>query len=184
MKIYWISVFKIPKLIIQDIEKLLKDFYGTKGRTLMVGQKWLGKRCVGQKTKGAGAKEYGELEWYVFHKTHMEPANKEKYYLDCTRLKNWNFWEVEKQGWLAETGNIWLIWEQMSDFFVAKVKNRQTVSSWFDNCGKNGPLCNFITIRHIFEANLSLRATNSEWFKGKNGDVQENGRWIGLKLQS
>lgn len=62
MKIYWISVFKIPKLIIQDIEKLLKDFYGTKGRTLMVGQKWLGKRCVGQKTKGAGAKEYGELE--------------------------------------------------------------------------------------------------------------------------
>lgn len=76
-------------------------------------------------------------------------------WIRSNRLKDKNFWEVDQCNQASWMWNYLLSTRGViRSRFVTKIGDGRSTSVWFDDWSRIGPLCNFITNRNIYEANL------------------------------
>ncbi|GJU30445.1 RNA-directed DNA polymerase, eukaryota, reverse transcriptase zinc-binding domain protein [Tanacetum coccineum] len=154
MQIYWSSVFILPKLVSDKIEKLMRGFLWSCGK-LRNGDakvKWEDVCCL--KIQGG---------------------------LGIKRLHMWNIALMSKHVWnvVSKKDSLWVKWvnayrlierrELLRDHIVYRIGNGTEVSLWFDNWSTFGPLIKHISKNDIFEAGLSLTC--------KIADIFVDGEW-------
>ncbi|GJX07924.1 RNA-directed DNA polymerase, eukaryota, reverse transcriptase zinc-binding domain protein [Tanacetum coccineum] len=150
MHIYWASVFLIPKTTVIDIEKALKGFL------------W----CHGDFKRGAT-----KVAWKIVC------APKSQGGLGIKRLRPWNeallyksIWEVDIEDSDSGTWKAILNLRSMIRNSVwKKIRNGRNTNMWFDKWCNEGPLCEMIPFRKIYEAmldekyNVADMIVNGEW---------------------
>ncbi|GJV27431.1 RNA-directed DNA polymerase, eukaryota, reverse transcriptase zinc-binding domain protein [Tanacetum coccineum] len=149
-RIYWASVFLLPKNVIDEINKVLKGFLWCNGdltRVLLIKQLW----------NVASKKNTLWVKWITTEK-----------------LKGRSIWEVSADsnssaGWkdllrLRDRVKVHLIW---------KIDNGETVNAWSDKWDTLGPICDIVSYRDIHEAELSSNTSVAQLVSTNGGNWPE-----------
>nr|GEX98287.1 hypothetical protein [Tanacetum cinerariifolium] len=131
IQVYWTSVFKLPKTLMKDIEKLFKGFL------------W----CHGDLQKGK-AKHI----WNIAAKKDSLWVK----WINIVKLKGRSVWEVDKQGsdsWMWK--NLLELRDEVRSHMQYKIGNGRSISIWHDNWTGIPTLDFFISRREIYAAGFS-----------------------------
>lgn len=161
IQVYWASVFLLPKTIIKDINKLLKNFLWNHGEVSRGKAKVAWKKVCKPKSQGGlGLKDLEVWNKATLVKNLWHVASDKNSlwvkWVNTVKLKGRNVWAVNEDvndSWSWRT--ILKIRDEVKEFCVMKVGNGCRTSVWFDNWSNIGPLHSIITHRDIYNARMS-----------------------------
>ncbi|GJV01914.1 RNA-directed DNA polymerase, eukaryota, reverse transcriptase zinc-binding domain protein [Tanacetum coccineum] len=175
LQVYWCSLFILPKLICETIDKMVKNFlWAREGNTSgMVSIGWK-EVCKPKSQGGLGLKPLCAWNEALMAKHLWNIAsNKDSIWvkwINIHKLKGRSFWD---DGVLK--GHSW-VWAQLLDlrdriknYVNVRIGNGSSCNVWFDKWNSNGPLSKLIDHRTIVQFGFSL--------KDKVCDLIQNGIW-------
>lgn len=175
MQIYWASVFILPKTVVKEINKHLKGFLWCQGDLTRGKAKvsWT-TICKPKDQGGLGIKDLQLWNEVLIMKHLWNIAAKKDTlwvkWINIEKLKGRNIWDVTEEnnnsmGW----NNILKLREKMRKHVVYKLGNGKSVSAWYDKWSIEGPLCDFISTREIYNARFMNSCTVDK--------LIQNGNW-------
>nr|GEX77632.1 hypothetical protein [Tanacetum cinerariifolium] len=139
IQVYWASVFKLPKNVMKDIEKLFKGFSWCRGMGLKPLEEWNKALLVKHLWNMAAKKDSLWVKW-----------------INIVKLKGRSVWEVDKQGsdcWMWK--NLLESIDEVRSHMQYKIENGRSISIWHDNWTGLPTLDSFISRREIYAAGFS-----------------------------
>ncbi|GJT80580.1 RNA-directed DNA polymerase, eukaryota, reverse transcriptase zinc-binding domain protein [Tanacetum coccineum] len=177
IQVYWASVFRLPKAVSKDIEKIFKSFLWNNGESINGKAKVSWKDvCQPKENGGLGFKPIDQWNKALLIKHLWNVANKKDTlwvkWVSMVKLKGRSVWEIEKQS------NDSSLWKNLMDlrgeirnFVQYKVGDGCSVSLWHDSWSMLPTLDTFISRREIFAAGFSNETTLAE------GIVDNKWKW-------
>ncbi|GJZ45128.1 pentatricopeptide repeat-containing protein [Tanacetum coccineum] len=189
---YWPSIYLIPKTVVKEIDKVMKNFLWSHGGNNCGKAKIAWKVVYRPKDQGGlGIKPL--REWNeVLLMTHIWKIIEQKQnlwvqWVNRVKLKGRNIWDIEidandSWGWKMLMG----LREKIKPRIFHNIGNGGNTSVWFDKWDHNGPLSNFRTKRDIYDARFKIKDMvvdlieetrwkwPSEWFD-RNSRIFKNG---------
>ncbi|XP_071716678.1 uncharacterized protein [Rutidosis leptorrhynchoides] len=151
LQVYWISMLVLPKCVVIDIERLMRNFL------------WGGYD---------GKRGFPKVAWSdVCH-------SKDQGGLGIRNIHDWNKSLISRYVWniLNKKDSLWSKWMHSyklshNNFWDLKpdVDSSHNTNLWFDNWHPAGPLCQYIRKRDIYASRLNLKCTVK--------DMMFNGEW-------
>ena len=162
MQVFWASVFSIPKTVIKDINKDLKGFLWCQGELTKGKAKvaW-DKICTPKDQGGLGLKSLQVWNEVLMIKQLWNIAAKKDSlwvkWVNVEKLKGRNIWEVScekncSSGWKS----ILNLRDKVRKHIFFKLRNGKTTSAWYDKWCLEGPLCDFLSARDIYDARFKV----------------------------
>ncbi|GJT19200.1 RNA-directed DNA polymerase, eukaryota, reverse transcriptase zinc-binding domain protein [Tanacetum coccineum] len=153
MQAYWAAVVKIPKAIVNDIDRVLKKFLWSNSEL---------------------SKERSKVAWKIVYKPKCEGGlglSLWVKWVNVVKLKGKSFWEVN------DGTDDSCTWRTLLDmrlkvrpFFVYSIGNGRDINMWSDNWCTIGHMRQFITNRMITDARINDNCALA--------DMMENGAWL------
>ncbi|GJR75133.1 RNA-directed DNA polymerase, eukaryota, reverse transcriptase zinc-binding domain protein [Tanacetum coccineum] len=128
ISVYWASVFKIPKIMIKEINGVLKRYLWSNGDTAKGKAKVSWKQvCMPKEFGGLGIKD----------------------------LKRWNEALLAKHLWniASKKDSLW-VKDKIAHNFQFKVRNRRNIHMWYDKWNEDGLLIDKVTNRDLYDARI------------------------------
>ena len=162
LHVYWASVFLLPQAVINDINKLLKNFLWSQGETSKGKAKVAWENiCKPKKQGGLGLKDIGVWNKAMITK-HLWNIAEDKNtlwvkWISTVKLKGRSIWAViedasDSWGWR----NILRLRQEVRQNIVTKVGDGKKASMWFDNWSSLGALNSIINYRDLYDVRLSI----------------------------
>ena len=158
-------MYFLPKLVIQDIDKVMKRFLWNVGEKGNVKAKIAWKVVCRPKDQGGlGIKPLKEWNEVLLMKHVWNIIiNKQSLWVQWVnrvKLKQRSFWSVE-----VESSDSWswkkflALRDKMRPFVWHELGNGQSTSVWFDKWDHKGPLSKFITSRDLYDARYNKESS-------------------------
>ncbi|GJW21869.1 RNA-directed DNA polymerase, eukaryota, reverse transcriptase zinc-binding domain protein [Tanacetum coccineum] len=165
IQVYWDSVFKLPKAVIKDIERIFKGFLWNQGE-LQKGKAKVSWKdvCQPKKYGGLGFKPLEQWNSALLVKHLWNVANKKDTlwvrWIHLVKLKGRSVWEIDKQS------NDSCLWKSLMDLrdgvrshMQYKVGNGYTISMWHDSWSLLPTLDTIVSRRKIYVVGFSNDAS-------------------------
>ena len=161
IQVYWASVFKLPKVVVRDLEKLFKGFMWSNG-DLQKGKAKVAWKDICQPKQNGGLGLKPLEQWndalLVKHLWNVASGKDSLWvkWIYSAKLKGKNVWEVQNKAndsWMWR--NLLDLREAVRKHMVYKIGDGNNVSIWNDTWGLQLPLDTILSRREIFEAGYS-----------------------------
>nr|KAJ0221381.1 hypothetical protein LSAT_V11C200050580 [Lactuca sativa] len=176
LPVYWASVVLLPKGIIKEVEKIMRNFLWSSGQSRKgVAKVSWNEICKPKMHGGLGLKNLKEWNiaflssriWKLISGQDSLWVKWVKFYL----LEGRSFWDVgskDKMSWSWR--NLLKIRPFLRDSFYSQIGNGKDTFMWFDNWHQLGPLSYVLSPREITNVGYNIR--------DKVSDVIVNENWI------
>lgn len=180
LQVYWTSIFLLPVSISNDIESIMRGFLWCHGELKRGKAKvnWVDV-CKPRTQGGLGIKPLktwniallSKHVWNIVARRNSLWVKWVYAHRLCDRRMNErNFWDIPAaQDTCWSWRKILHYRDDLRDHIVSKLGDGSMTSVWFDNWFPDGPLCQFISKRDIYESDMNLTS--------KVADVVINGEW-------
>ena len=177
LPVYWASVMLLPKGIIKEVEKLMRNFLWSSGQNSKgIAKVSWNDICKPKKYGGLGLKNLQDWNiallssriWKISSGHDSLWVKWVKFY----HLEGRSFWDVrakDKMSWSWR--NLLKIRPFLRDSFFYRIGNGENTFMWFDNWHKLGPLCYVLSPREISNAGYNIKDKVSEVI------VNDNWNW-------
>ncbi|XP_023746183.1 uncharacterized protein LOC111894340 [Lactuca sativa] len=177
LPVYWASVVLLPKGIIKEVEKIMRNFLWNSGQNCKgVAKVSWNKICKPKIYGGLGLKNLKDWNiallssrvWKLISGQNSLWVKWVNFYL----LEGRSFWDVgskDKMSWSWR--NLLKIRPFLRDFFYSQIGNGEKTFMWFDNWHQLGPLSYVLSPREITNAGYNIRDKVSDVI------VDENWNW-------
>ncbi|GKA23674.1 RNA-directed DNA polymerase, eukaryota, reverse transcriptase zinc-binding domain protein [Tanacetum coccineum] len=158
---YWCCVFLLPKTVINDINRIMKNFLWSQNDDSKGKAKVAWKAvCKPKNQGGLGLKDLFVWNNALLMKHLWNIANKKDTlwvkWVSTIKLKGVSIWVVQKEecdswGWK----NLLTIRDLIMSHVLSKIGNGKNTYMWYDNWSGLGPLINIISYRILYNARLN-----------------------------
>ncbi|GJZ72789.1 RNA-directed DNA polymerase, eukaryota, reverse transcriptase zinc-binding domain protein [Tanacetum coccineum] len=151
MQTYWASVYLIPKTVVKELDKIIKNFLWDKVSWKIV--------CRPKDQGGLGIKPLNEWNEVLLMKNIWKIVVQAQtlwvQWVNRVKLKGRSVWDID-----IDTNDSWgwkklmELRSKMKPHVFHKIRNGETTFVWYDKWNLCGPLSNFIS-RDIYDARFS-----------------------------
>ncbi|GKA75895.1 RNA-directed DNA polymerase, eukaryota, reverse transcriptase zinc-binding domain protein [Tanacetum coccineum] len=173
---YWCCVFLLPKTVINDINRIMKNFLWSQSDDSKGKAKVAWKNvCKPKNQGGLGLKDLTVWNNTLLVKHLWNIANKKDTlwvkWVSTVKLKGVSIWVVQKEecdswGWK----NLLTIRDLIINHVLYRIGNGEDTFMWYDNWSGLGPLINNISHRIMYNARLQKESNVA--------DMIADGSWI------
>ncbi|PWA66526.1 RNA-directed DNA polymerase, eukaryota, Reverse transcriptase zinc-binding domain protein [Artemisia annua] len=161
MQVYWCSVFKLPKTVINDIEKLFKGFLWCNGELTRGKARVAWKEvCKPKDQGGLGLKPLDQWNRTLLIKHLWNIATMKESlwvkWINTVKLKGRSVWEVQSystDSWSWKT--ILELRNDVENHVKYKIGDGKTISAWYDRWNDQQALAKTINRRDIYSAGFN-----------------------------
>nr|GEV72919.1 retrovirus-related Pol polyprotein from transposon TNT 1-94 [Tanacetum cinerariifolium] len=180
---YWCCVFLLPKSVVKDINRIMKNFLWSHTDESKGKAKIAWKSVC--KPKSEGELGLKDLMWWnkaLLVKHLWNIVNKKDTlwvrWVNTVKLRGVSIWVVQRKdcdswGWK----NLLAIRDLIMDHVLYKTSNEENIHMWYDNWSGLGPLINFITHRDLYNARLNKDSCVADMIS--NGAWKIASEWVG-----
>nr|KAJ0211180.1 hypothetical protein LSAT_V11C400156810 [Lactuca sativa] len=163
LPVYWASVVLLPKGIIKEVEKIMRNFLWNSGQNCKgVAKVSWNKICKPKTYGGLGLKNLKEWNIALLSSRVWKLISGQNSlwvkWVNCYLLEGRSFWDVgskDKMSWSWR--NLLKIRPYLRDFFYSRIGNGKGINMWFDNWHQLGPLSYVLSHREITSAGYNIR---------------------------